>query len=499
MNFVIVVITALISFASLPAVAQSGRTFYIDSSSGSNSNPGTQAAPWKTHPYMQTGVSCTGTGRAPTYTHQAGDQFIFKGGATWPAACFSMEIALGGSSNSVRDIYTVDVTWFNGGSFTKPIFSGSGASLNHMIGVNASNVTLSTLDIGRNTISNNANGCTGTINVPANIQNVTATLVFLHDWLLTTATDMSGHAIGGMCSSTFITQADNNIVLDHSEVRDDGNIVGGVSTPVGVCGKNIHIAFTHCHLLVEGIVGHGAVHDSEFDHITWAGLSLDNGGAHGNIVEADTFNGDGPIYNNSFHNNQEGVNLFETTNSNIYNNVFYDSLHNSQIIVGITSTDNGAGTISNIYNNTFKCDLSDDFRAVRIFNQGGGNLGTLNMKNNVFIACTIDTAATNTVNSSNNVTLTLAQMTSQGLSTANNLAPNSSSTLLISQGTYLTSICSGNDSSDYSFALLCKDIVAVGRPSSSAWDLGAYEFSGQSSSQTSSKPNSPGNLFANIQ
>src|SRR5689334_2601559 len=44
-------VMASIGFISGPAAAQTGRTFYIDYASGSNSNPGTKTSPWKTHPY----------------------------------------------------------------------------------------------------------------------------------------------------------------------------------------------------------------------------------------------------------------------------------------------------------------------------------------------------------------------------------------------------------------------------------------------------------------
>ena len=110
---VIALVTALIGFVSLPVAAQSGRTFYIDYSSGSNSNPGTKASPWN-HPYMACGA-------APSYSHIAGDHFIFKGGVTWPAACFEMSIPAGGTS-SAQDYYGVDTTWYAGGSFARPLF-----------------------------------------------------------------------------------------------------------------------------------------------------------------------------------------------------------------------------------------------------------------------------------------------------------------------------------------------------------------------------------------
>src|SRR5258708_16478334 len=122
-RFIVALITALMGFASLPAAEQSGRTFYIDYASGSNTNNGTsKSTPWKTHPYMQTSSACTGTGSGPTYSHVAGDRFIFKGGVIWPAACFQLAIGTGGFS-SASDFFGVDQTGVSATSLTRPLFA----------------------------------------------------------------------------------------------------------------------------------------------------------------------------------------------------------------------------------------------------------------------------------------------------------------------------------------------------------------------------------------
>src|SRR5215472_17622049 len=92
----------LASALSSPTLAV--RTFYIDATGGSNSNLGTSTgAAWKSHPYMRSVSGCSGSGSAPTYTHQNGDRFIFKGGESWPAACFQMNVVAGGASVGARD------------------------------------------------------------------------------------------------------------------------------------------------------------------------------------------------------------------------------------------------------------------------------------------------------------------------------------------------------------------------------------------------------------
>src|SRR5688572_7720049 len=88
-------------------------TYYIDFTGGSDSNNGTaKVTPWKRHPYMN--------GFTGSYSHSVGDQFIFKGGETWPGACFPFNPAAGGSAGNI-DYYGVDLTWFTGGGWVKPI------------------------------------------------------------------------------------------------------------------------------------------------------------------------------------------------------------------------------------------------------------------------------------------------------------------------------------------------------------------------------------------
>jgi hypothetical protein len=72
---VIFVTCLLISSSSQIAIAA---TYYIDYVSGSDSYNGTSTStPWKRAPGM--------VGFAGTYTHSAGDVFVFKGGVTWTA------------------------------------------------------------------------------------------------------------------------------------------------------------------------------------------------------------------------------------------------------------------------------------------------------------------------------------------------------------------------------------------------------------------------------
>jgi hypothetical protein len=91
-------------------------SYYIDFSSGSDSNSGTRVSPWKRCPGML-GAS----GKVKTYSWISGDTFIFKGGVSWDSTCFPDTVGSGYKG----DHYTFksDSSWFSGASFAKPKFN----------------------------------------------------------------------------------------------------------------------------------------------------------------------------------------------------------------------------------------------------------------------------------------------------------------------------------------------------------------------------------------
>src|ERR1700739_3033071 len=98
-----------------------GATYYIDYATGSDSNAGTsKSTPWKRQPYM--------VGFSGSYNHAAGDQFIFKGGVSWPRGCYEMVIHAGGTATAA-DYYGVDPTWFSGSQWPRPIFDGQNIAM----------------------------------------------------------------------------------------------------------------------------------------------------------------------------------------------------------------------------------------------------------------------------------------------------------------------------------------------------------------------------------
>ncbi|MGO9761414.1 MAG: hypothetical protein ACLP1Q_09185 [Solirubrobacteraceae bacterium] len=91
------------------------RTFYISYEAGSESNSGTsESAPWKLAPGMR--------GFTHSYSHKAGDHFIFEGGVTWPNSALPL-IATGSGEAGNEDYYGVSDAWHKGGSYSAPSFN----------------------------------------------------------------------------------------------------------------------------------------------------------------------------------------------------------------------------------------------------------------------------------------------------------------------------------------------------------------------------------------
>jgi hypothetical protein len=93
-------------------------TYYVDFVGGSDTNAGnSKVAPWKLCPGMP--------GFAGTYTHNAGDVFTFKGGVTWPHGVLPLHILYGGAPGAVDTYGGLDTTWYTGAAtWSQPKFDG---------------------------------------------------------------------------------------------------------------------------------------------------------------------------------------------------------------------------------------------------------------------------------------------------------------------------------------------------------------------------------------
>jgi len=241
------------------------------------------------------------------------------------------------------------------------------------------------------------------------------------------------------------------------------------------------------------------------------------GSIHGNIIE---WLGVGPAASTYFYNNLmyttnegEGIDMYTGTagTSYVFNNVsyLYRATFGSTITNGNEPNNCYMGEVSGtwyFFNNTTDSPCS--------FTEARGSI-SMTFENNHFIGFSpanvggfANTGSANTDNGSE-VFQSEAAANAQGYTTSNNYAPTAASDATVGAGTNMTSFCSGIGNS-LAAAACTKGYGGVtydqtnhtavpntpsARPSSGAWDAGAYEFGAASAS----KPNPPTNLTATVQ
>ena len=113
--YTICIISIIITQLSLSA-----DTYYVDWDLGNDRNSGlSKEDPWKRAPAMR--------GFSGSYSHAAGDRFIFKGGVVWPVESMSLYIDSSGTAGN-EDYYGIDNTWYKYEKWTNPVFD-CGAAL----------------------------------------------------------------------------------------------------------------------------------------------------------------------------------------------------------------------------------------------------------------------------------------------------------------------------------------------------------------------------------
>lgn len=158
------------------APAASAAVFYVDFAGGSDSQSGQSPdTPWKHHPYMR--------GWTGVYRHNVGDRFIFKGGVTWDATCWTMNVQAGGSSGN-PDYYGVDQTWYAGASWSRPVFDGQWNPLpgsGFMVLLNASYLTIDDIEF-KNLMASSSNRGGAAFIADSGQNYITITNCYLHGW-----------------------------------------------------------------------------------------------------------------------------------------------------------------------------------------------------------------------------------------------------------------------------------------------------------------------------
>ncbi len=452
-------------------------TYYIDYVAGANVNNGTSTGtPWKTHPYMPTAAACTGTGSAPTYVHNAGDEFIFKGEVTWPADCMGLTITSenGGSSDSVRNIYgSGNKSWYAGTSWNRPIFNGGGLGstvLGSFILVwGASYITIKDIEF------------TG--------HNVNAAVVASHSEGVEVAD------IYIMNNSTYITMDNNkHHAWTHDSYANGARSVyeiilgpgttctgcklenftcdGSDSTGGGDSGTCVHnfwggeISNSTMRYAASFVTGFGSLHDSDIGNIVY---KFDEGMHQDTVFSTGAAN----VYNNKIHDISTGESLFfslyAANVSYIYNNLIYNITGANTPVIGAQhspSCQDASTAETYIYNNTW---IVAGTQALRLCT-ACPNGGTYVLTNNHYInsdgvtdpvTVTPGNCTSVTENGTYKLLQSTATATTQGY-TAGNL--------------YQPTVGGSTINSGTTIGYFSTDLLSVSRPQGPAWDIGAYEY-----------------------
>lgn len=502
-------------------------TYYVDVVNGSDANTSTQAqsksTPWAHAP----GMPCA-TSNAAAYSPVPNDQIIFKGGTaeTWGNSCYPWSPAGGSSGNPTY--YGVDKTWFQGGSWTRPVFNPgsaviSSSSTNTMFNVGP-NTTLDNFEVtGYFTSTAKGTACAGTALSQCAIFDMnqqsgqTVTNMYVHGWThdgtdhTNTCCIIAVFFLGGLPGNN--NQIFSNNVIDGSDVATDHSVNAFFNGPTNADHnfiRQVSSAF---------IVSYPtSIHDNYITDIGPAYCNKPFPANAGNCTHENAFEDNADLglsfYNNVITNVQAGLALWIAPNptftANVFNNVIYNVQDNQVVDIAPPvydashcssgATTNNYCTTSGTYifeNNTIQC--GDDATQYSVCTDNVGLIGSgstqtvitnLVEKNNHFIGTSTSPGCA--TSSGHPVSCTFSSNTIQSQATANGQGYNSSQAYAFSPtsggstigaGVNLTSgwpIGSTNDTTygctDVSGVSTCPARVTNTRPASTAWDTGAYEF-----------------------
>lgn len=456
---------------SLTALTLNAATYYIDYGAANDSANGTSTStPWKRCPGME--------GFNGTYSHSAGDRFIFKGGVTWPSACLPLTISTDGTSGS-RDYYGYTNSWYSGGAWSRPVLDGE-HNIHVVVYFNGGDyVTMDNLDIKGIAIT--ANNGDSVIKIDSGI-HLLFTNLLVHDWTFTTA---DGDSTGGIVNASSNEQED--IIVSHCDI---GNPEHAGATRAGQGAYCIGtVEFSKIHDVSQGAI-HGClnIHDNQLYNI---GRSC-NGAVHCNVTFMAMWGHDTmTFYNNYLYGDIGNAMLIYPTAWGtgakyyyIFNNVVISHAENTSGCVDV-QTSSGVGSDMNVYifNNTFFCQGND---GVKIEEDDGKKVYVWNnIVTDGKLYSTGGPYGTPTSTNCNYLYASAAAAASAGIGT-NNLWRPSAGAAVIAAGTNLTSAASSmgiaNLTSDSSIGNL-----TTPKARGSSWDIGALQYAAGSTTPASRK------------
>ena len=429
-------------------------TYYIDYNATDDSANGTaKGTPWKRQPYMQ--------GFGGSYSHSAGDKFIFKGGVTWPAACFAYGtapagpiISDGGTSGN-SDYYGVDKTWYTGAAWSRPIFSNSGTSSNAFFWIMANNITFDNIEF------------TGTHWTTSGTQvfflyltSSTDILIencYFHGWSHSVGAEDDLDILRSVFNTDVSTQVVNKCVFDGTDSTNGGDsgrawYGGGVMTNCTI--KNMPNGF---------LASSSTTATAQGNNI--GPITESFGGSHANAIQDVGVRGTFYIIGNYIHDVIVGEVMFVGGFNNtiyIYNNVVWNTAVGGPPPIEIELRDDAVAAVY-IMNNVL--DGSHGNAPCIVFDMTTVAVPIFVNQNNQFIGKGIRNSPLSIANlsESNNLFQSPAEATAAGYTAANLYKPPSVSGVTVGAGISKSSIFS-------------TDILGSARPNDVGWDIGAYQY-----------------------
>ncbi len=486
--------------------------YYIDFSAGSDSNNGTsKSSPWKHAPGMQ---GCSST--CASTTPRGGQGFIFKGGVTWDYTTQLWTWSWSGGSGS--PIYLgYDPSWYSGSSWTRPVISGSGKISTQMsmsgTYVNVDNFEFANMFNNQGCCSQNvyAFAVTNSGNRSVNLYNS-----YFHGARVAHDGQHSSHFISWPTGGNDNTSTTHHNVLDNSDVCTPP----GPCTMTGQEGGPRQIFLNYYGYMGGSLLVVDDPVDFHNNTLEWQVLSPDNGTDHENMFESNGETGSGMVmYNNVVrHGYYAGVVDFQMgpnagMTSYAFNNVLPDMDGGN---MQQTYEGNSGGT-AYWFNNTAEGGPESNVSYNSNSNPPSGQCGRSTSSSQTSYVINQHCITTKSGNSwwsggsGNAFTTNLGQSqstaNSQGYSLAGaaySFEPTSANGATVGAGTNQMSLCNAIGNGATAIAAVnaaaeaaCKQDTSYGaaydtsthtitgpgrsstnaRPSSGAWDIGAYQFS----------------------
>jgi len=480
--------------------------FYISQSTGADTNAGTtEASPWAHLPGMP---SCTGICSSTTPT--AGEGFIMRGGDTWVSS--DLGVAWAWSGTSTHPLYVgVDLTWFNsscGASWCRPVFNAGLVNItnsNMFQLANQSYVIVDNLELRG--MRNNENGY-----INSGGSNVRITQNYIHGWGHTGSSNNVGFFAQGGAGS----MADHNIIDGSDSSQNTFN---------GFFQWWSQIQYNYIQYVVSAVLGQtDVVHDNTVLHTV---TSTDGDHCNGIFTFSPANGTTQLIYNNLISNGTScpgGVVLWFNGNGATdsswvgygFGNIMYN-LSSNPVNIG----NHPSGNYGTYYwfNNTVDCSVGGcggtppSGPSWTIYDNNNHTIP--NALNFTCSGCTVPVCNAGSGVGCTDLTQSSSTATSQGYTSSEQFpySPISTCTSLtcgtVQHGTNVQSYCTALSSINAAAGGACQRSTTAGvsynttthaviaparatnaRPSSGAWDVGAYL------GQQGPLPNPPSSLAA---